>query len=97
MRPSFNARCTAGFGIAAILACVIPWRDAGAQRLPVVVCEGDKCHLSKEDWEKLRAYHKAVREFVERVDKKNEQDAPAIAQLLQKLQSCTAILEERKT
>lgn len=97
MRPSFSTRCTAGFGIAAILACVIPWRDADAQRLPVVVCEGDKCHLSKEDWEKLQEYHKAVRAFADSIQKKAEIDASLAHRDAQKLQSCIAILEERKT
>ncbi len=99
MWRSLTTRCIgAGFALAAILACtVIPWNEAQAQRLPAVECDGDVCTISRADWEKLKEYHAAVRAFADAIQKKAEQDAMGIAALLGRLQSCMAILEERKT
>lgn len=84
------------FGCAAVMALLVPVNESLAQPLPLVECKGDVCTLKKEDWERLKEFHKQVREYVARVEKKNESDNQALPHLMQKLQSCMAILEERK-
>ncbi len=85
------------FAIAAILAAMIPAREVLAQPPPLVECKDGKCSMTEEDWKQLREYHNRVREFIARVDKKNDQDNRAMPELMQKLSSCMAILEERRT
>ena len=84
------------FACAAIMAVSVPINEAVSQPLPMVECKGEACTMSKADWEKLREFHKAVREYLARVEKKNESDNQALPSIMQKLQSCMAILEERK-
>ena len=61
---------------------------------PVAVCKGDKCEISKADWEKLQEFHKEVRKYVAEVDRMFMEQAQAFASTLGSLAACKAKLQE---
>lgn len=85
-----------GIGIAAICAALISLTGDATAR-PVAECKDGKCVMSEEDFRRLQEFYKSVRDYAAALEKKAQQDAQGVGSLMQKLNSCMAILEERKT
>lgn len=85
-----------GFPLAAICVALFgPISEARAQK-PMAVCENGKCVVAEADWKRFKEFWKRVEQFAKDMDEKANADAKAQWELAQKLNSCMAILAERK-
>lgn len=63
---------------------------------PMAVCKDGKCVVAEADWKRFKEFWKRVEQFAMEMDEKAQADQKAQWELMQKLNSCMAILAERK-
>jgi hypothetical protein len=85
-----------GFPLAAVCVALFgPMNDARAQK-PMAVCKDGKCVVSEADWKRFKEFWKRVEQFARDMDEKAQADQKGQWAQAQKLESCLAILAERK-
>ena len=86
-----------GFGIAVMCAAFIVAMDDAKAEKPMAECRDGKCVVKEDDWKRFKEFWKRVEQFARDMDAKAMEDAKAQYALTQKLNSCMAILDERKS
>lgn len=84
-----------GFPLAAILWALLGPMNARAEK-PMAECKDGKCVVAEADWKRFKEFWKRVEQFAKEMDDKANSDMKAQWEQAQKLQSCLAILAERK-
>lgn len=84
-----------GFPLAAILAALLGPVNARAEK-PMAECANGKCVVAEADWKRFKEFWKRVEQFARDMDEKATQDAQRGYEQARKLDSCLAILAERK-
>lgn len=83
-----------GFPLAAICVALFG-PDARAEK-PMADCANGKCIIAEADWKRFKEFWKRVEQFAQEMDAKAQADMRSQYEQARKLESCLAILAERK-
>lgn len=84
-----------GFPLAAILWALLGPMNARAEK-PMADCKDGKCVVAEADWNRFKEFWKQVEQAAQAMDEKAQADMQSQYEQARKLQSCLAILAERK-